>query len=181
MITFTNTVSIDRPAADIYAYLRDLENVPEWNWAITETTKTTHGPIAVGTRYRQTRTIPQPASETLEITTLNPNVHIEIQGTLAALAARVRYDLTEVDGGTTVANTVNLEPHGPLRLAGPVLRSRIKKAVAANLNDLKARLEGAVTEPSLPPTKALKPHESPSHQPSSGLPKNLSTAGEKQR
>ena len=55
MITFTKVIRINRPAADIYAYVSDLENNPEWNWAIAETTKTTQVPITVGTRYRQTR------------------------------------------------------------------------------------------------------------------------------
>ena len=141
MITFTNTVRINRPPAEVYAYLADLEHVPEWNWAITETTKITQGPVAVGTRYRQTRSTPRPATETLEITALDTNRHIAIQGTLAELAARLSYHLNEVEGGTELANTVNVEPHGALRLAGPVLGPRIDKAVASNLDDLKTRLE----------------------------------------
>ena len=141
MITFTNTVRINRPPAEVYAYLADLEHVPEWNWAITETTKATPGPISVGTRYRQTRSTPRPATEILEITELDTNHHIEIQGTLAQLPARLTYHLTEVEGGTELANTVNLEPHGALQLASPVLGPRIEKAVASNLNDLKTRLE----------------------------------------
>lgn len=181
MITFTNTVRIGRPAADIYAYLSNLENIPEWNWAISETTKTTSGPITVGTQYRQIRTVPQPATESLEITALDPNRHIEIQGTLAALPARLSYDLIEDQGRTMVANTVNLEPHGPLRLAGAVLGPRIKKAVASNLTDLKTLLENRSPGPSRLLTQTPNPSKSLSHLPSSGLSKNPSIAGEKRR
>lgn len=181
MITFDNTISVDRPAADIYAYLRNVENTPEWNWAITETTKATQGPIAVGTRYRQVRTVPYPATETLEITALDPNRQVEIQGTLAALPARLNYDLIEVDGGTRIVNTVNLEPRGPLRLASRVLGARIKKAVARNLTDLKMRLEGAGPAPSRPPTPTPKPRKPVPHRLSDGPPCNPSTASEKQR
>ena len=112
-ITFTNTISIDRPAAEVYTYLSELEHVPQWNWAVTSTTKTTPGPITVGTRYRQTRNVPQPATETLEITALEPHQRIEIKGTLAEFPSRLRYDLTESDTGTELTNTVSLEAHGP--------------------------------------------------------------------
>jgi len=44
MISFTNTIHIDRPMEEVYAYLSDLEHTPEWNWAITETKKATSGP-----------------------------------------------------------------------------------------------------------------------------------------
>ncbi|MCP3855898.1 MAG: hypothetical protein GY698_14370 [Actinomycetia bacterium] len=142
MITFTNTIRINRPVADVYAYLSDLEHTPEWNWAITNTAKTTAGPVAVGTRYQQTRTSPRPETETLEITALDVDRHIEVRGTLAALPARLSYDLHEIDNATELTNTVTLEPHGPLRLAAPVMRISIKHAVADNLDKLKIRLDG---------------------------------------
>lgn len=141
MISFTNTIHINRPIADVYAYLSDPEHTPEWNWAITNTTKTTPGPVAVGTRYRQTRTSPGPGTDTLEITALDVNLHIEIRGTLAELQARLSYDLHEVGNATELTNTVALKPQGPLRLAGPVIGLNIKHAVADNLDKLKTRLD----------------------------------------
>ncbi|MDH3682408.1 MAG: hypothetical protein OEV40_20945, partial [Acidimicrobiia bacterium] len=39
--------------------------------------------------------LPQPATETLEIAELDANRHIEIQGALAKMSARLNYDLTE--------------------------------------------------------------------------------------
>lgn len=141
MISFTNTIHIDRPTDDVYAYLSDLEHTPEWNWAITATKKITPGPIAVGTTYQQTRSVPQPATETLEVTSLEPNRRIAIQGTLARFPAQLGYHLQPTGTGTELTNTVNLETHGGLRLLGSALGRRIKRAVADNLNTLKARLE----------------------------------------
>jgi uncharacterized protein YndB with AHSA1/START domain len=140
MITFTNTIRVNRPVAEVYAYLSDLEHTPEWNWAITDTTRTTPGPVAVGTRYQQTRTSPAPGTETLEITALDLDRHIEVRGTLADLPALLSYDLREIDNATELTNTVALEPQGPLRLAAPVIRISIKHAVADNLDKLATRL-----------------------------------------
>jgi uncharacterized protein YndB with AHSA1/START domain len=55
---FTNTITIDRPLATVFTYLADFENLPRWNYAIGETRKLTTGPVNVGSRYVQTRTIP---------------------------------------------------------------------------------------------------------------------------
>lgn len=141
MISFTNVIHINRSADEVYAYLSDLEHTPEWNWAITETRKTTRGPITVGTRYRQTRRVPQPATETLEIIALEPNRRIEIEGTLAQFSAQLSYQIVEKETGTELTNTVNLEPRGALRLVAPVLSGRIERAVGDNLDELKKRLE----------------------------------------
>lgn len=141
MISFTNTIHIDRPIEEVYAYLSDLEHTPEWNWAITETKKTTSGPTTVGTRYRQSRSVPQAGTEVLEITALETGRHIEVVGTLAQFPARLSYLLNREDSGTELTNTVNLEPQGALRLVAPILGNRIKRAVADNLGQLKSRLE----------------------------------------
>lgn len=141
MIAFTNTIRINRPIEDVYAYLSDLEHTPEWNWAITETKKATPGPARVGTRYQQTRTVPQRETEILEITALEADRHIEVQGTLARFAAQVSYHLDKTDVGTEITNHVRLEPSGALRLVAPVLGGRIKHAVADNLGQLKIHLE----------------------------------------
>ena len=62
MQTFENTVTIQRPADEVFAFLADFENIPRWNYAIEETKKASAGPVGVGTRYRQTRTVPAGAS-----------------------------------------------------------------------------------------------------------------------
>jgi uncharacterized protein YndB with AHSA1/START domain len=141
MITFTNTVNIDRPIDEVFAYLADLEHTPEWNWAITETKKVTPGPASVGTRYRQIRSVPQVSTEELEIIALDPDRRIEIRATLADLPAHLVYELDQVSTGTSVTNTVEIEPQGVFRLIGPVVGGRAKNAVAENLSKLKELLE----------------------------------------
>ena len=38
-----NTVTIRRPAQDVFVFLANFENVPSWNHAIQSTTKTSPG------------------------------------------------------------------------------------------------------------------------------------------
>ena len=53
MQTFQNTVTIARPAGEVFAFLADLRNIPRWNYAIARTVPTSPGPAGVGATYRQ--------------------------------------------------------------------------------------------------------------------------------
>jgi uncharacterized protein YndB with AHSA1/START domain len=141
MATFANTLTINRPTSDVFAYLAQFENIPRWNYAITETRKTSRGPVEVGSTYRQTRSIPQPAVETFEVTEFEPTQQLQIRGQLGAFPATVSYRLEPVTGGTLLRNTIELELHGPLRLASPIVTAQVKSAVAANLEVLRQLLE----------------------------------------
>jgi uncharacterized protein YndB with AHSA1/START domain len=66
--TFENTVMIARPIEDVFGFLADLENIPNWNYAIVETRKVSKGPVGVGTTYHQVRSVPSRSEERLEIT-----------------------------------------------------------------------------------------------------------------
>jgi adenylate cyclase len=127
----------------VYDYLADLEHTPEWNWAITETRKVTPGPVTVGTRYRQTRSVPRPSTEELVITALEPNRLIEVDGTLGQFPAHLSYQLESSGAGTALTNAVDLQTEGALRLIGPLVRSRVRQSVADNLDKLKSLLESS--------------------------------------
>lgn len=138
---FTNTITIERPPTTVFAYLANLENLPQWNYALAETQQLTPGPPGVGTRYRQIRTIPVHTEESLEIVELTPNRQLTVQGTLNSLPAILTYTLDAADGTTTLTNTVDIHPSRPLSLLAPIALRRVKSAVAANLAVLKQLLE----------------------------------------
>jgi hypothetical protein len=141
MISFTNTIEIERPIDVVFAYLGDLEHIPEWNWAVTATRKVSQGPIGVGTEYRQTRSVPKPTTETLRLTVFDSPERIEVEGTLGPFPARVGYQLQEIAGGTTIVNKVELDTPGILAVAAPVASRRIQGSVAENLRVLKDLLD----------------------------------------
>jgi uncharacterized protein YndB with AHSA1/START domain len=93
MGTFENTVTIERPAEDVFAFLADFENLPTWNYAIEETTKTSPGPVGVGTIYRQTRSTPRTSEEGFEVTGFEPISRLEIQGQIGTTDAGIPADV----------------------------------------------------------------------------------------
>ncbi|MGH2663586.1 MAG: SRPBCC family protein [Actinomycetota bacterium] len=127
MISFENTVTISRKLEDVFAFLADFENIPAWNYAISETIKTSEGPLGVGSTYRQLRHVPRRSEEAFEVTTFKPPRELAIAGTLGPFASRLSYLLEPIDGGTRLVNRVELEPRGVLRLLGNAAASRIKE------------------------------------------------------
>ena len=138
---FSNTVTIDRPVGEVFAFLAHLENLPRWNYAISETRKISNGPVGAGARYEQTRTNPTRSVETFEITAYEPDRTLAIRGTFGLLPGRFTYELEPTDNHTRLVNTVDLEPSGLVTIVAPLMTSRIKAAVAANLGALKQTLE----------------------------------------
>jgi len=138
---FTNTITINRPSDQVFAYLADLENLPHWNYAIEETRKVSAGPVAVGSRFHQVRSVPTRREESLEVVELDPGRRLTVRGTLNTLPAELEYSLAPDGGATLLQNTVDLTVHGPLALVSPLALRQVKASVAANLTVLKTILE----------------------------------------
>ncbi len=138
---FSNQITIGRPVHEVFEFVADPENIPKWNYAIEETRKTSDGPVAVGTTYRQVRTIPSRSEESLQVTELEPDDRFAIHGGLGPFVGTLTYGFDDVDGSTKLTNTADLEASGLLKLAAPIAVGRIRDAVAQNLGVLKGILE----------------------------------------
>jgi hypothetical protein len=138
---FTNTITIDRRPAEVFGFLAHFGNVPLWNYAIGTIRKIVGGPVGVGSRYRRTRTLPTPSEEPFEVTKFEPDRRLSIRGAFGPFRGEVAYLLASAEDGTALTNTMKLQPSGPLRFVAPWAASRVKSAVAANLDSLKQILE----------------------------------------
>src|ERR687892_218820 len=103
---FENSITIGRDPAEVFAFLADFENVPKWNYAIVETTKTSPGPVGVGTTYRQTRSVPSRSDERFEVTAFEPPRRVEVQGQIGPFQARISYLLEPSGSGARLRNAV---------------------------------------------------------------------------
>lgn len=143
METFQNSVTIHRPQAEVFAFLADFQNVPSWNYAIEQTSKTSAGPVRVGTTYRQIRTVPRRSEESFHVTIFEPPARLAIQGQVGPFLAKISYLIEPIADGTRLANDVELQPSSALlRLIGPLAVPQVKAAVGRNLRTLKELLEG---------------------------------------
>jgi uncharacterized protein YndB with AHSA1/START domain len=138
---FVNTITIERAPGAVFGYLAEFENVPRWNYAIAETRKVTDGPVGVGARYVQRRTIPSHSEETFEIVEFEPDRTLVIRGQIGPFSGDIAYALDAAGDTTVLTNTCDLHAHGPLAVVAPLAARQVKSAVAANLDVLKQILE----------------------------------------
>jgi uncharacterized protein YndB with AHSA1/START domain len=138
MIHFENTIEIARDPGAVFSYLAELENLPAWNYAIQETCKLDPGPVGVGSRYVQIRTVPARSEETFEVTEFEPGRRLAIRGRFGPLAGELSYVLEPSGAATALINTVALDAP---RLLAPLAARQIRTAVAGNLQVLRQNLE----------------------------------------
>ena len=48
MISVEHSVVIDRPIHEVFAFIANVENNPQWQQSVLETRKTSPGPVGVG-------------------------------------------------------------------------------------------------------------------------------------
>ncbi len=138
MIEFENTIGIDRPIAEVFAFLSDLENIPKWNYYVLEVTKLSNGLIGIGTIYHQVRKTDE---QDLRITELDQN-HKMVVKTLPQSSPRLemRFTLYEEGNTTCIRDEWRLDSGWPAPLEWLGV-GKIKSAVAENLTKLKELLE----------------------------------------
>jgi hypothetical protein len=142
MATFQNTVTIGRPANEVFAFFADFGNIPAWNYAIARTVQTSPGQAGVGATYRQTRTIPRSSEESFEVTDLRPPSRPAVKGQIGPFNTSSSYLLEPAADGTRLTSHAELEPSSALlRPLSPLAVPAVKAAVARNLGTLKQLLE----------------------------------------
>ena len=142
MIEFENEVAIDRPLADVFTFFADLQNVPRWNYFVTQVTRTSTGPPAVGATYHQVR---KTDSQDLRIVVLEENRRFVVETIPPSKPQLRRETLYREDGkGTRIVDRWQLDTGHPgllQKLAG----RRVRSAVRENLGKLKELLESGET------------------------------------
>jgi uncharacterized membrane protein len=131
-----NEILIDRPAADVYAFLADAENDPRWRPGVLEIER------ASDTTYHQKVKGPggRAVSADVEITESRPNELIAFRATSGPVRPTGRYTLTPEGDGTRVRFELEAEVHGLKRLMAPMVQKTMDSEVAA-LSNLKRVLE----------------------------------------
>jgi uncharacterized protein YndB with AHSA1/START domain len=137
-----NSVTVDRPIGDVFAYLADGTNNRRWRSGVVSIERTSTGDGA-GAAYRQK--LRGPGGRTIDgdyrVTAFEPPTGLEFQVTAGPARPTGRFTLTEAGPGrTTVTFALDLVPTGLMRLMGPMI-ARTMRSEVDQLSRLKADLE----------------------------------------
>jgi carbon monoxide dehydrogenase subunit G len=141
---FEGTAEIDRPIAEVFAFLADGENDPTFSPRVQQIARTTDGPTAVGTVYASTvKDAGMTTKREFRITEFDaPNrIRWAEQSKNMVTATDGGYDLTAIDDAHTRLTVFNhLEGHG----FGKLIVGFALSAARKDANAFAARIKAAV-------------------------------------
>jgi uncharacterized membrane protein len=140
MLQASNRVTINRPRADVFAYLADGANQLTWRSGVVDIALEKGD--GIGAVYRQGVKGPfgRRVAADYEITEWEPPAVIGFRAIAGPVRPEGRYELAEADGSTTVTMSLRCAPSGLARLMSPMVNRSMQSEVEA-LANLKRVLE----------------------------------------
>ena len=134
---FDFEVSIDRPVAEVFAYVTDVRNVPKWQ----ESAESAEW-IEEGRRFRERRSFMGRVAEIeLEVTALEPEHRFDVRAAKAPVAFEIHHSFERMDGGTVVRVHGEAKLSGALRFAAGMAKRQAESQFRKDFERLKAVLE----------------------------------------
>lgn len=145
-IKVSQSVIINQTAAEVFAYLSDLENLLDWSGAVIAVRKISPGPMCVGATIRSTtRFLGRWSDITFEIVEYKPGRYLTIKSLSGATPCLFCYQFDARECGNV---NVSLEAvlhftEGILGLEASVVKNLVRGQIEHDLQTLKAMLEAS--------------------------------------
>ncbi|TCO56614.1 SRPBCC family protein [Actinocrispum wychmicini] len=144
---FEATVEIDRPVEEVFVYLSEGTNDPDFSPRVLTIEKTPDGPTQVGTVFTSTvKDAGMKTNREIRITELEPNQKIRWSETSKNIVTSREggYDLESAGEGKTRLRIFNaLEGHGIGKLLVGIALSQAKKDAPAFAQRIKTAVESS--------------------------------------
>lgn len=141
-MTVEGEIIIERPIEEVFDYVADERNEPQYNPQMTRAEKVSPGPIGVGTTFHSVMTgTGRSAEMTIEFTEFDRPRRIAEVAHLSSMEIRGILLFERAGTGTRLRWIWDLEPHGLYRLLGPLVRHIGERQERAVWTGLKRVLE----------------------------------------
>jgi uncharacterized membrane protein len=142
------SIEINRPLEEVFNYVSDVGNYPEWMAHALEVRKDTEGPPQQGDRFIVAiKSVGRRFETPYERTSYVPNRRYTDRATGGPVPnQRWACAFQEVSGGTRLTRAVDAEPGGLLKLLEPLQKRAAERQLRRDLQTLKDLLEAADEE-----------------------------------
>jgi len=135
------SVTINRPPAEVFNYVSDIRNDPNWHTDVISAVPSTD-PIAKGTVFNVKVKPSMSVSEgTMTVAEWDPPRRLVFDGRMGKMAPKVTYRFEPDGAGTKYTRTVEIDPPGVMKLMSPIMKMMIGKSNDGFLANLKRVLE----------------------------------------
>jgi uncharacterized protein YndB with AHSA1/START domain len=137
-----SSITIERPIAEVFSILTNVENSGRWFPADIEEHWTSAPPHGLGaTRHAVIRNLGRVTETDAVATEYDPPRRAVMAITVPDATVTVALDFETVGNGTRVTETTSFEFHRLMRLAGPPFGWWYRRAWATGLGNLKRLME----------------------------------------
>jgi len=141
MIHLEESIIINRPIEEVFAFMSETKNLPLWQTDVVEARHAPEGPVQVGTKMSIVRAFMGRKMEgTADIVEYAPPTRYAYQ-TTSGPEVRGANICEAVTGGTKFTVTFDMQTGGLFSLADPLVARTIKRSVESGLATLKDVLE----------------------------------------
>jgi hypothetical protein len=133
---FQTTVA--RSPEEVFDFLVDLRNAPQWEPNCQEVEKTSDGPVEKGTTFRGKKGMGRLDSEIIEF---ERPAHFASRDTGLGMLCGLDFRCNPKDGGTQVSGRLWMQPQGPMRGVMLLMRRRMKRMLGELPDTLRRVLE----------------------------------------
>jgi uncharacterized membrane protein len=147
MVKTEKIITIKCPIEEVFDYISNLENGPEWQSGLEEVRCITNGPLGVGTHFTSVRKFMGRKLESeIELTTFELNKEIAFKTSSGASPFEQSIFFETTAEGTKITSVLEMQTGGLMGLAEPLIASGVKREFEVDFNKLKEMLESRVTE-----------------------------------
>jgi uncharacterized protein YndB with AHSA1/START domain len=145
MPTITQSVTINRPVAEVWDYLSNFENTTQWSRGVLEARQTSDGPLGAGaTLQAVVMAFGRRRTADYLVTEFEPGHAFAFEVRSGPLTSRARYSVEPAGAGTRLTASGGAVATGVFRLLAPILVRTVRKHSEADLANLKRILEASV-------------------------------------
>lgn len=143
MITTEISITIERPAADVFAYLSDFSKNPTWQRGMKSCVWLSEPPMQVGSRYEQKAGFAgREINSTFEVVEYDPGVRVKATSIAGTFPITFTRRVTELGPTTTrVEAVIEGDSSGFFRFVEPLMAPLVRRSIRADYRRLRTLLE----------------------------------------
>jgi carbon monoxide dehydrogenase subunit G len=142
--SFSHTVDIPRPPADVFPWLLDADKVPQWTGHLERYERIDDGAFAAGSKVRQILEISGRRIDVqLDVTAYDPPNGAETRFESNGVVVTSHYRLEPNGAGTRLTQAIDADPTSLSgRMIVPLVQPRLEQKLTEDLERLREALSG---------------------------------------
>ncbi len=142
MIRVTTEIIVNQPPQEVFDFISNFENNPQWQSGMVTARFTSGGPLGLGSTYDQTaKFLGREIKSTFEVVAFEPGRLVKASTTSGSFPITFTRTVEPEGAGTRVKAIIEGEASGFFKLAESLMAGRVKRSIEEDYKNLKRILE----------------------------------------